>query len=220
MKRSQSDKRSNYINEFFVEECEDLMRAKKSIEENNLPKINIGADEGKILYFLIKATGAKNIIEIGTLAGYSTLWMAKALPEGGHITTIEACDKEFEVSKTNFKASQYNDKITLLKGDAHKVLSNLKNDKSFDMIFIDAEKKGYPKYLDWAEDNLQKGGLIVGDNTFLFGAVYDEENEYGVKNPKMVEAMNEFNSRVGNTDKFDSIIIPTVEGLTVAIKTF
>ena len=97
------------------------------------------------------------------------------------------------------------------------LLSELQ-DETFDAIFIDADKTGYPKYLDFAEQRLRKGGLVIADNTFIWGTIFEDEPP--LKNPQIWHAMKEFNERLADQSKFSSVIIPTKEGLSVAIKEF
>jgi len=215
--RTDISKKTEYIRQVFAPEDALLSSIDKETRENDQP-IHIGSDEGKLLEFLIRLGGVTTAVEVGTLAGYSSIWIARALPEDGHLYTIEKDEKRAKICTENFKKAGLVDKITLLQGDGHKKLTELKEKAPFDMIFIDAEKAGYCKYLDWAEENLNKGGLIIGDNTFLFGAVYDDaEKGVGDKSKKV---MQEFNQRLADKTKYNSIIIPTDEGMTVAQKLF
>lgn len=175
--------------------------------------INIGAVEGHILQWLIKSHGISRIIEIGTQYGYSTQWMLEALPEDGIIYTIEKNRDHHKKAKTFITDKR----VKFICGDAIKELSSIKQYGPFDMVFIDANKKAYPEYSMWAQENIKSGGMLVGDNSFLFGQVYqDEPNEkYGVD---MWEAMRTFNRQLFEAKGWTTCIIPTSEGLTVAYK--
>lgn len=212
-----------YIRDLFAKEDELLKEFREKSIKFGRP-ISIGAEEGKLLQLFIKMNKIKNIIELGTLTGYSALWMAKALPEDGKIYTIEFDPTCINISKENFAKlpSDLRNKIELLEGKALDKLKELekspkKPQSGFDMIFIDADKNNYVNYLDWAEKNIKKGGLIVGDNTFLFGAVYSDDLPHRTR-PTTKEAMQEFNRRLADSNKFDGVILPTEEGMTVAIK--
>ena len=218
-KRDNNSKRTSYIRRLFANEDSALKQAVLSIVDNNLRAINVGPDEGKILQILIKLHGSKKVVEVGTLVGYSTIWMARGLQEGGKVYSLEREEKTAAVARKNISNSDVADKIEVIVGDAHEQLKNIEKHGPFDAIFIDAEKSGYCKYLDWAEKNLRKGGLIIGDNTFLFGQVYEEEN-IEEKYRKDVPVMQEFNKRLADSNKYDGIIIPTTEGMTIAIKKF
>lgn len=226
MKFEQIDKvpaKIQYIRDLFAKEDKFLKEFREKSIEFGRP-ISIGAEEGKFLQLLIKMNNIKNIVEIGTLTGYSALWMAEALPEDGKVYTIELDPTCIEIAKENFAKLPDNlrNKIELLEGKALDKLKDLENSSArskegFDMIFIDADKNNYVNYLNWAEENIKKGGLIVGDNTFLFGAVYMDELPHRTR-PATKKIMQEFNARLADTNKFDSIMLPTEEGMTVAIK--
>ena len=156
---------------------------------------------------------------MGALAGYSTIWLAEALPEDGHIYTIERDKNRIARCRETFKLFPNRSKITLLEGFASDKLKDLTSKGPFDMIFIDADKLNYATYLDWAEKNIKKGGLIIGDNTLLFGAMYLKEVPDRVS-PAAMKSMHAFNNRLANPKKYTSIMIPTEEGLTIAIKNF
>ena len=120
------------------------------------------------------------------------------------------------VSAANARASVVAEKIDIRCGDALELLAYI-NDP-VDMVFIDADKAGYVKYLDWAEKNVRRGGLIVGDNTFLFGALWgDMRGGHGIE-PWMIPIMDEFNRRLANPALYNSILVPTAEGMTIAQK--
>ena len=191
--------------------CAELERANMAIQ--------IGAEEGRLLQLLIAMNNVKTIVEIGTLAGYSTIWMARALPEDGHIYTINRDEKHIKMAKNNFAKCECGEKITMLEGDAHKMLPMLVG-KEIDMIFIDADKISYNDYLDFAEENLRVGGLIIADNVLLGGSVADNSppSNHRVAAPTTWNNMRRFNERLADKSKYNSTIIPTSDGLTVAIK--
>ncbi len=204
----------SYIRNLFAKEY-------KTIEEycilEKKQHIQIGPEEGKLLSLFIKIQKIKSIVEIGTLYGYSSICMAKALLEDGHIYTIENNPQYSRIAKKNFSAFNLSDKITLIEGNALEKLSELSAKAPFDMIFIDADKGGYPKYLDWAESYIKQDGLIVADNTLLFNTVFLESPPKEVSE-KSWHAMGEFNNRLSDEKKYFSILIPTDEGMTVALK--
>ncbi|WP_338406408.1 MULTISPECIES: O-methyltransferase [unclassified Wolbachia] len=204
----------SYIRNLFAKEY-------KTIEEycilEKKQHIQIGPEEGKLLSLFIKIHKIKSIVEIGTLYGYSSICMAKALLEDGHIYTIENNPQYSRIAKKNFSAFNLSDKITLIEGNALEKLNELSAKAPFDMIFIDADKGGYPKYLDWAESYIKQDGLIVADNTLLFNTVFLESPPKEVSE-KSWHAMREFNNRLSDEKKYFSILIPTDEGMTVALK--
>lgn len=179
--------------------------------------MQIGAEEGKLLQLLIRLHGAANVVEIGTLAGYSAIWMARALPEGGHLYTINKDPRHIAMARHFFDQSDVRDRITMLEGDAHQMLPALAYKAPFDMVFIDADKISYNDYLDWAERHVRPGGLIVADNTLLFNSIGLDLPPADIA-PATWQNMRRFNERLADADKYISMLIPTQEGLTVAIK--
>lgn len=212
--RNNFSKKSLYISSLFSKEY-------KRVEEYCILKkkqhIQISPEEAKLLSLFIKINKIKSIVEVGTLYGYSSICMAKALPEDGHVYTIENNPEHLRIAKKNFSAFNLNNKITLIEGDALEKLNELSTKAPFDMIFIDADKGGYPKYLDWAELYIKQEGLIVADNTLLFNTVFLESPTEEVSK-KSWHAMREFNNRLSDGNKYHSILIPTDEGMTVALK--
>ncbi len=204
----------SYIRNLFAKEYKKI--EKYCILEKK-QHIQIGPEEGKLLSLFIKIHKIKSIVEIGTLYGYSSICMAKALLEDGHIYTIENNPQYSRIAKKNFSAFNLSDKITLIEGNALEKLNELSAKAPFDMIFIDADKGGYPKYLDWAESYIKQDGLIVADNTLLFNTVFLESPPKEVSE-KSWHAMREFNNRLSDEKKYFSILIPTDEGMTVALK--
>ncbi|WCR58878.1 MAG: Methyltransferase [Wolbachia endosymbiont of Ctenocephalides felis wCfeF] len=214
MARNNSSMKLSYIRDLFAKKY-------KKIEEycifERKKHIQISAEEGKLLSLFIKIRKVKSIVEVGTLYGYSSICMAKALPEYGHIYTIENNPEHLNIAKKNFSAFNLDNKITLIEGDALEKLNELLTKAPFDMMFIDADKGGYPKYLDWAELHIKRDGFIVADNTLLFNTVFLESPPKEVSE-KSWHAMREFNRRLSDEEKYYSMLIPTDEGMTVALK--
>ncbi|MDG7056041.1 MAG: O-methyltransferase [Wolbachia endosymbiont of Meromenopon meropis] len=215
MARKDSNARFSYIKNIFAIEYKKI---KKYCIFGKKKHIQISAEEGKLLSLLIKIHKVKSIVEIGTLYGYSTICMAKVLSEYGHIYTIENNPEHLSIAKKNFSIFDLSNKITLIKGNALEKLNELSVKAPFDMIFIDADKSGYPKYLDWAELYVKQDGLIVADNTLLFNTVFLELPPRRKVSEKSWRAMREFNLRLSDEKKYYSILIPTEEGMTVALK--
>lgn len=205
----------SYICTLFAPENDTQAKARASLTGEN-DKISIYADEGKLLQLLIRLSNIKTVVEIGTLGGYAALWMAEALPADGHLYTIEKDAARATLARANFKDQK---NITLLEGDASAVLETLRPKGPFDMVFIDADKLNYLHYLDWAEQNIRKGGLVIGDNTLLFDAVWQKELPPRVRQTAL-DAMRQFNLRLANPEKYCGLMLPTQEGMTIAQKLF
>lgn len=209
----------DYIRETFAPEDEILRDAKARLAayDGHLVGIQVGAEEGKLLQFLIKMAGVKSIVEVGSLAGYSAVWMARAVGKDGMVHAINKDPKHYALLQETVEKSGLN--IIPHLGDAREVLPSLEDQAPYDMIFIDADKGGYAEYLDWAEKYIRKGGLIIGDNSLLFGHINATEKPEGTSR-KAWEAMREFNQRLADNSRYNSILIPTLEGLTVAQKLY
>ena len=215
----QKDDLLDYIRETFAPEDAVLRDAKARLaaHDSHLVGIQVGAEEGKLLQLLIKLAGVNSVIEVGSLAGYSAVWMARALGEGGVVHAINKDAQHYELLQETIRQSALNIQPHL--GDAREILKTLEANAPYDMIFIDADKGGYVDYLNWAEKHIRKGGLIIGDNTLLFGHVNAKEKPEGTSQ-RAWSAMREFNERLSDSSRYDSILIPTLEGLTVARKLF
>lgn len=207
----------DYIHSTVIHEPEELKWIKERILATDWP-IHISPEEGRLLQLLIRLGGYKKIVEIGTHAGYSTMWMAMALPSDGRIITIERDKNRIRMARETFLHFEtYAAQIALLEGSALEVLETVENQGPFDMIFIDADKLNYLNYLNWAEKNVRKGGLIIGDNTFLSGAVYGEPTTQRIS-PAALEAIHQFNLRLGDQSQYISVMLPTKEGWTMGLK--
>lgn len=206
-----------YVSEVFGLDDPDLIEVRKQLEQQELSFMAISPLEGRILQFLIKAFALRHVVEVGTLFGYSAMCMAKVLPDQGKVITVEKNPAHHAVAKNLFQSSRCATKIEALCGDGMPILNSIEARGPFDMVFIDANKAGYVDYLNWAEKNVRSGGLIVGDNTFLFGALWgaSDDREAG---PSQIRGMKEFNSRLADPTRYNSILIPTHEGLTIAQK--
>jgi caffeoyl-CoA O-methyltransferase len=175
---------------------------------DGIPAIQVGPSDGKLVYLLLKMIGAKKVVELGTLVGYSAIVMARALPPDGRLWTIEAEPKHAEVARGNIAAAGLADRITVLDGTGAAMLPTLEKDAPFDAVFIDADKQGYDDYGAWAIKHLRRGGLVIGDNAYLFGGLMDDSDSG--------KAMRAFHERVARD--CDSVCVPTPDGLVVGIK--
>ncbi len=182
---------------------------------NSLGKggISVSASEGRLISFLVSSAGCRKFIEVGTLTGYSALWIARGMP-AGELFTLEKEEAHAKAAKAVLAKADFPAKISVIVGDAVQTLPELSKQGPFDGIFIDGNKPGYIQYLDWADLNLRKGGLILADNIFQRGAVWDK-NHPNYKE-KSSAVMREFNQRLANSDRFESCIIPTGDGLFAA----
>jgi predicted O-methyltransferase YrrM len=162
--------------------------------------------------------GCRKFVEIGTLTGLSAQYIHDALPAGGELWTLEKSPEHAaKASEVFAKLDQSSKKIHLVIGDAREELPKLSVQGPFDGVFIDGNKAAYLDYLLWAEKNVRAGGLILADNIFLSGAVWGEATRQKFSD-KQIKVMQDFNQRLANPDLYTGAVIPTFEGLYIAIK--
>lgn len=204
-----------YIEDLYTSSDPALEKLRAELPEHKFA-IQVSPLEGKLISILLKLHNAKRVLEIGTLAGYSTLWIAKALPSDGCVHTIEKSTEHFLIAQKNIKNSAYSSNIIMHNGAGLEIIETLHSQEPFDAIFIDADKVNYPNYLNATYPLLKTGGLIIADNTRLFDLVLSDEPP--AKNPELWEAMRLFNKMLSDETKFNAVMIPTHEGLSIAIK--
>ena len=174
------------------------------------PRMLSGHLQGNFLTALSKLKRPRYILEIGTFTGYSALCLAKGLAPGGKLITIEYDAEHAEIAGTFVAASQYADSITILLGDAKKIIPDL--DVIFDLVFIDADKEGYQQYYDLIIDKCSSGALIIADNVLWSGKVLDQDKD------KKTQVIHDFNLKVKHDPRVENVILPFRDGINVIIK--
>ena len=213
-----SAKLLSFVTGLMAREDAALRRIREDTVKDGLPPISIGPDEGKLLAFLVKACGARRAVEVGTLAGYSGSWIARALPRDGMLHTFEYSPKHAEVARRNFERAGVAAKVTVHVGAARDTLTAIERDGPFDFCFIDADKVSYPHYLRWAVSNVRSGGIIVADNAYLFGKLHLDPKKAGADAPG-VPAMRATLKLMADESLFSSCaMVPTGEGMAVAVR--
>jgi len=169
----------HYLTDLLVPPDPALEGALRASAAAGLPPINVSPSQGKLLHLLARLQGARTILEIGTLGGYSTIWLARALPAGGRLVTLEADVKHAAVARANIASADLADVVELRLGPALETLPQLAAEQPgpFDLIFIDADKPSYPDYFAWALRLSRVGSLIVADNIVRNGAVLDPTSD-------------------------------------------
>jgi caffeoyl-CoA O-methyltransferase len=180
-----------------------------------MPQIQVAPTEGKILAVLLKLIGAKKVVELGTLSGYSALWLAGALPTEGHLWTFEYEPKHAEVAQGVFARAGLSDQITVIVGAALETLPHIEDQGPFDAVFIDADKLNYGRYGEWALRNLRSGGLIIGDNAYLFGYLAGRAANEQIS-ADSIAGMRHFHKLL--TQHCDAVCLPTADGLAIGCK--
>jgi caffeoyl-CoA O-methyltransferase len=173
-----------------------------------IPRIQVSPTEGKFLAMLLRLVNAKKVVELGTLIGYSAIHMARALPPDGQLWTVEYEPRHADVARANIAAAGLADRVTIVVGSAREQLASLQQQGPFDAVFIDADKESYDVYGRWALQNLRQGGLVLGDNAYVFGELMND-SERG-------RAMRAFHELVAAG--CDSVCVPTPDGLVVGVK--
>ena len=196
-----------YISEQLIPDDPILEAALAANRAAGLPSIDVSRTQGKLLELLVQLTGASTILELGTLGGYSTIWLARALPEGGRLVTLEYEPRHAEVASANIARAGLSDRVDLRVGAALETLPELVAEGlgPFDLIFIDADKQNYPGYFEWALKLARAGTLIVADNVVRNGAVADPET--GDRNVLGARGLHEL---VGAEPRVSATTIQTV----------
>jgi len=208
----------DYVSGLFGDEDEALRKTVKSIKDENIPQISVSANQGKFLQVLARLCNAKKIVEIGTLAGYSTIWMARALPKSGKLISLELDPHHAEVAKRNISAAGLSDIVDIRLGKAMDSLQQLiKEDAGpFDMIFIDADKPPYKEYFELSLKLARPGTLIIADNVIRDGKVLLDKTD------EMAEGAKRFNAALAGNNAVTATIIQTVgtkehDGMAIAV---
>jgi len=203
---------SEYISVNFAQEDAVLSQIQRQLASYGLPTYTINPEEGRFLQFLVSASGASRALELGTLGGYSGIWIARGLAKDGTLITIEKNQRHAALAREHFIMAGLEDKIEVREGDARLLLHELDTEKPFDFIFIDADNANYPIYLDWILENIRPGGIIAAHNAFVRGEILNAGNRGAY-----VEGTRIFNRRIANDPRLIATIFPAGDGITVAV---
>lgn len=217
MDRDQFSNVDQYIDDLFVSHDQALENAERQMAEAGLPEIHISRGQGKFLSLLCKMIGAQRILEIGTLGGYSTIWLARSVPDTGYILTLESDPFNAAVAQKNLDMAELTNKVEIQVGEALNLLPDIEAEAiPFDVVFLDADKINYVAYLDAAVCLTRPGGLIVADNVVRSGSVLNPD-------PSDPSAMGaaQFNQALAKQPNLESIILQQVgikghDGLAIA----
>jgi predicted O-methyltransferase YrrM len=205
-----------YIDGLFAVEDEALKEAAAASKAAGLPEIQVSAGQGKFLYLLARLAGARRILELGTLGGYSTIWLARALPDDGKLVTLEYEARHAEVAKANLARAGLAGKVEVMVGAALDTLPVVihQADAPFDFVFIDADKINYPAYLKQVMRVVRPGSLILADNVIRGGGVLAPRDSASF-------ATNAFNAAIASEDRLEAVILQQVgvkghDGLAIA----
>jgi caffeoyl-CoA O-methyltransferase len=207
---------ASWAEEVFRPEDEVLREIRERTLAAGLRPIAVGAMDGLLLEVLARAAGARKAVEIGTLAGYSGVCLLRGMGEEGVLHTFELHEATAAVARETFERAGVAARVRLHVGDARAALAAIEPEGPFDLVFVDADKGGYPAYLEWAERNLRVGGIVLADNAFAFGHVHDPS--WKGEDAGAVAPLRAFAGRLAAGGRFRATMIPTAEGLAFGVK--
>ena len=205
----------SYIEGLFAQPDPALEGTLRRSHRAGLPEIHVSPNEGRLLQLLAETAGARRVLEVGTLGGYSTIHLARALPEDGSLISLELHERYAKIARENLAEAGLVDNVEVRVGDARKLLADMveAGAEPFDLTFIDADKVSYPEYLEWALRLSRPGSLILADNVIRGGSVLDPEDE-------SARATREFNETLAKDVRLSALILPLirerVDGLAIA----
>ena len=208
-----------YIIDLFASQDEALLATIASLDEAGMPQHSVSPSQGKILHTFALSCNARNILEIGTLGGYSTIWLARALPEDGHLLSLEYNSLHAKVAEQNIVRAGLGSRVAIRVGKAIELLPQIKSEfiTPFDMIFIDADKPSYTEYFQWAVKLARLGAIIIADNVIREGKVLDRDSK-----DEKVLGVQRFNKMLATNTDVTATILPTIgikgfDGMAIAV---
>jgi len=209
---------NSYVEELFAPLDGVLEGNLEAAHAAGLPEINVSAAQGKLLYLLTRIAGARRVLEVGTLGGFSTTWLARAVPPGGRVVTLEVDPARADVARRNLEGAAPGVTIDVRVGDAAESLHDMISHREtpFDLVFIDADKPRYMEYLNLALRLSRPGTVILADNVIRHGQVMDETTD-----DESARAARAYNAAIASHPRLDSIVLPilrdTIDGLAISV---
>jgi predicted O-methyltransferase YrrM len=203
-----------YAAELFVQEDPLLAELRAELEARGFPTIQVPARTGLLLSILVRACGARRVLEVGALGGYSALWMASALPAEGRLLTLEKEPEHAELAREFIERAGRAEVIEVRVGNAAELLPAIDDEGRWDLVFLDADKERYGTYLKHAERLLRPGGLVVADNVFWHGKILEDPGEAD----ESTRALQEFNRSLAGHPSFDATILPVGDGVALGVR--
>lgn len=204
-----------YVVDLYQPEDPLLAEIRQRAAAEGLPGIQVAALDARHLEVLVRMTGVRKAVEVGTLAGYSGVSIVRGMLPDGVLYTVEYDQHHAQVAAESFRRAGMSARVRQLVGNAQTVLPSLVSEGPFDFCFIDADKESYERYLEWAAANLRPGGVVVADNAFLFGEL---GRDAGAHASAALHAMASFHKRLATSGEFRATVIPTGEGLAVGVR--
>ncbi|WP_246512088.1 O-methyltransferase [Polycladomyces abyssicola] len=206
------NKREAYVQQLFVKEDEVLRSIEPGLFERGMPKISVSPNVGKTLHMLVRITGARRVLEIGTLGGYSTIWLSRALPKDGRLVSLELSADHAAFARENVERAGLADRVEISVGNAKESLQQLADEgETFDFFLIDADKESYLTYWEWAIRLARPGAVITADNALFHDLIFEENVQ-----DERARAILRFNEAVSQDDRVEAMLLPFGDGLLVA----
>ena len=206
-----SDQVNEYITGLFAQEDDLLRELRDEAARVGLPAISVPPETARFLQVLVQASNASRVLEVGTLGGYSAIWMARAMGAGGSILSLEINPEHASFARRYIERAGLSHAIEVRVGPALQLLPTLDGEK-FDVVFLDADKEPLPTYLDWALRLLRPGGLVIADNTLRGGRVADP-----AENDDQLRAIREFNRKLASSSRLTGLVVPIGDGVAVGV---
>ncbi len=204
---------ARWAEELFQPEDDVLREIRERSAKAGLPAIAVGRFDGLHLEVLARAMGVRKAVEVGTLGGYSGVCLLRGMGPEGVLHTFEISAAHAEVARESFRKAGLLAQVRLHLGPAAEKLEEINGEGPFDLVFIDADKVGYPVYLEWAAEQLRLGGAVLGDNAFGWGRVTTKDSA-----EESIRSLRSFNQQLARGGRFRSTMIPTAEGLAMGVK--
>lgn len=202
----------DYGASLFATEDELLLELRREMERRDFPMIQVPAPTGKLLHVLVAAVDARRVLEIGTLAGYSAIWMARGMAAGGSLLTLEKEEEHARVARHFVERAGLSDVVEVRVGEAGELLPEIAPDGGWDVVFIDADKESYPGYAEHAARLLRPGGLLLADNALWHGKVVEPDPD------ETTRAVRAFNEQMAGSAEFRATVVPVGDGVMVAVR--
>lgn len=206
-----SDDIGDYITGLFAREDELLRELREDAARAGLPPISVPPETARLLQVLLRAIGARSVLEVGTLGGYSAIWMARAMGKEGRLLSLEVDPAHAAFARRYLERAGFASSVEVRVGRALQMLPAMDGQK-FDAVFLDADKEPLPTYLDWALRLLRPGGLVIADNTLRGGRVADASAD-----DAELRAIREFNRKLASDSRVTGIVIPIGDGVAVGV---
>jgi predicted O-methyltransferase YrrM len=203
------DEVGEYLGALFAPEDETLLALREEADRTGLPPIAVTPDTGRLLQVLLTSIGARRVLEVGTLGGYSAIWMARALPPDGRLLSLEIEPRHAEFARRWLKRAGLADRVEVRVGRALDLLPALDGER-FDAVFLDADKEPLPTYLEWALRLVRPGGLVIADNALWGGRVVDPASD-----DPATRGVREFNARFAAEPRLVATVIAVNDGIAV-----